>query len=82
MLIRISLAAVAVALGVTVAGAHQAHKADHRQLDPAVAQKLLSSYQGSAMSTVFPDSPKSGQDADSIKLAMPHMGHHCHHCHL
>lgn len=82
MLIRISLAAVAVALGVTVAAAHQAYKADHRQLDPAVAEKLLSSYQGSALSTVFPDSPKTGQDADNIKLALPHMGHECRHCHM
>ncbi len=82
MLIRISFAAVAVAFGVTVAGAHQAYKADHRQLDLAVAEKLLSSHQGSAIPTVFPDSPKSGQDADNIRLAMPGMGHHCHHCHL
>jgi hypothetical protein len=81
MLIRISLAAVAVALGITVAGAHQAYKADHKQLNLVVAEKLLSSYQGSAIPTVFPDSSKGGQDADSIKLALPHMGH-CHHCHF
>ena len=82
MLIRIALVTAAVALGATVACAHQAYKADHGQLNLATAEKLLSTYPVSAvgLAAVFPDGSKSGQDADSVKVAWPHMGR-CRSCH-
>jgi hypothetical protein len=82
VLTRIALVTAAVALGVTVAGAHQGYKADHGELNLAVAERLLSTYQGSAggMPAVFPNGATNSQDADSVKVAWPRMGR-CRACH-
>ena len=82
MLIRISLVAAAVALGVSAAGAHQSYNIERGQINVAMAEKLLLNYLDSAgqIPMVFPQSSTTGQDAN--KVAMPGERLRCAICHF